>query len=111
MDKLCDKLDKDVAGREEGADLKLTMNIAVVNALWGILVGENLDLDNRRLKDVVTALDKCCPERWVPVKKLDAPILFHSKGAAEFKGVQPCGCAGAGSVQAEPEVQACQADL
>ncbi len=58
MDKLCDKLDREVCGREEGSDLKLTMNLSIVNALWGILVGEKLDLDDERLVSVVGAVDR-----------------------------------------------------
>nr|APH81376.1 cytochrome P450 CYP3034A1 [Tigriopus kingsejongensis] len=39
-------------------DLNFKMNISIVNALWVILVGERLELDDARLLDIVKTLDK-----------------------------------------------------
>ncbi len=43
---------------ESGLDLALTTNISVVNALWVILAGYRLDLDNERLRHIVMTIDK-----------------------------------------------------
>ena len=34
------------------------MNISIINALWIILAGERLELDDARLMDIVKAVDK-----------------------------------------------------
>jgi hypothetical protein len=41
----------------EPIDLNWSMNISVLNALWSILVGEKLDLDDPKLKSVIEMFD------------------------------------------------------
>ena len=50
VDKLCDKLDSDGHHGSRAIDLSQRMNISIVNALWVLLVGEKLELDDKRLK-------------------------------------------------------------
>ena len=57
--KLCDMLGQELARtevNEEGErlmELALKMNISIVNALWVLLVGEKLELNDERLTTIV----------------------------------------------------------
>ena len=57
--KLCSMLEKEVGQMEENEfgekliDLSLKMNISIVNALWVLLVGEKLDLNDEKLARIV----------------------------------------------------------
>ena len=48
-------------------DLIRTMNISILNALWSLLVGEKLELDDPKLADIVGMVDE---------------LLHQSSGAA-----------------------------
>ena len=54
MEKLCKVLAEDV-----GQPICLTYkaNVSIVNALWVLLVGERLDLHDKKLDRIVKALD------------------------------------------------------
>ena len=54
MSKLCRMLAKSGG---QPIELNCTMNVAIVNALWSILVGESLDFEDENLAKVVHALD------------------------------------------------------
>ena len=43
--------------KNEPVDLNRTMNISILNALWSILVGEKLDLDDPKLAKVFEMFD------------------------------------------------------
>ena len=59
VNKLCSMLEKEVGQMEENefgeklVDLSLKMNISIVNALWVLLVGEKLDLNDEKLARIV----------------------------------------------------------
>ena len=59
VNKLCSMLEKEVGQMEENEfgekliDLSLKMNISIVNALWVLLVGEKLDLNDEKLARIV----------------------------------------------------------
>ena len=59
VNKLCSMLEKEVVQMEENefgeklVDLSLKMNISIVNALWVLLVGEKLDLNDEKLAWIV----------------------------------------------------------
>ena len=63
--KLCDMLEQELARtevNEEGErlmELALKMNISIVNALWVLLVGEKLELNDERLTTIVKVFRKC----------------------------------------------------
>ena len=61
-DAINDEVEKliEVLKKKEGqaVGLNLQMNISIVNALWAILVGEKLDLDDPKLLKVVKTLDE-----------------------------------------------------
>nr|AIL94126.1 cytochrome P450 CYP3034A1 [Tigriopus japonicus] len=46
-------------------DLSFKMNISIINALWLILVGERLELDDERLLKIVRTMDKLLRETQV----------------------------------------------
>ena len=50
VEKLCDQLDIDGDQGNKPIDLTQRMNISIVNALWVLLVGEKLELNDKRLK-------------------------------------------------------------
>jgi hypothetical protein len=57
--KLCDMLEQELEMTQVNADgeclmeLALKMNISIVNALWVLLVGEKLELNDERLTTIV----------------------------------------------------------
>ena len=54
VEKLCDQLDIDGDQGNKAIDLTQRMNISIVNALWVLLVGEKLELNDKRLKVSIT---------------------------------------------------------
>ena len=55
VDKLTNFLEKDCG---KPLNLNLKMNLAVLNGLWYILVGESLELDDEKLQNILAHLDK-----------------------------------------------------
>ena len=59
VNKLCSMLETEVGQMEANEageklmDLSLKMNISIVNALWVLLVGEKLDLNDEKLARIV----------------------------------------------------------
>eukprot|EP00094_Tigriopus_californicus_P010881 TCALIF_10496-PA protein Name:"Similar to Cyp2j6 Cytochrome P450 2J6 (Mus musculus)" AED:0.07 eAED:0.07 QI:0/0.78/0.7/0.9/1/1/20/349/2332 len=62
VQKLCKSLQEE-AGKP--LDLSFKMNISIINALWLILVGERLELDDERLLKIVRTMDKLLRETQV----------------------------------------------
>ncbi len=57
------KLVKDLSSKvNKPLDLNRTTNISIVNALWGILTGERLELGDPKLLQIVTGFDKMLRE-------------------------------------------------
>ena len=57
VNKLCLKLASDSENGSKAIDLKQRMNISIVNALWLLLTGQQFDLGDQKLLDLVDALD------------------------------------------------------
>ena len=55
VSKLCQKLSKDEG---QPVDLSGSMNVSIINALWAIMVGERLDLEDPNLLKVVDSIDQ-----------------------------------------------------
>ena len=55
VDKLTNFLEKDCG---KPLNLNLKMNLAVLNGLWYILVGESLELDDEKLQNILAHLDR-----------------------------------------------------
>ncbi len=71
VSKLCQKLSKNEG---QPIDLSGSMNISIINALWSIIVGERLDLDDPNLLRVVDSINKTI--KASPVSPLVA-VLPH----------------------------------
>jgi hypothetical protein len=72
VSKLCQKLSKNDG---QPVDLTCTMNVSILNALWSIMVGVRLDLDDPSLLKVVDSVDRLLHESS-PVSPLVA-VLPH----------------------------------
>ena len=55
ISKLCQKLS---ANEGQPVDLSGTMNVSIINALWSIMVGERLELEDPNLLKVVDSIDQ-----------------------------------------------------
>ncbi len=63
--------------QNEPVDLNRTMNISILNALWSILVGEKLDLDDPKLAEIIQLFDSFFRTANGPASAISA-ILPHS---------------------------------
>ena len=57
-----------------------TMNISILNALWSILVGEKLDLDDPKLAKIIQMFDGLFRENSGPASPILAILPFPSMG-------------------------------
>jgi hypothetical protein len=62
--------------QNEPVDLNRSMNISILNALWSILVGEKLELDDPKLAHVIILFDELLRENSGPSSPI-VPLLPH----------------------------------
>lgn len=72
-------------------DLNRTMNISILNALWSILVGERLDLEDPKLAMIIELFDELLRENSGPtspiVQILPHPSMAKWPGLRKITGV------------------------
>ena len=80
--RLTESLEKQLHG--EPFQLHMKLNVAIVNSLWGILVGETFDLEDPALKDICIQLETLI-SRSSPQSTFVQVLPF--KSMAKFPGV------------------------
>ena len=76
VEALCNELRKDIAstaseGAEGGINIRHRFNISVINALWTMITGDRVDLNNPDLLSLVKRMD-----RLASSSQMKKPIRF-----------------------------------